>query len=484
MALRVKKQSQSYSASGTKKPVARKWVWVFSIFFVISGLFVGVFNFPQVWNNSVYYLNQYAPFQIPQWYPREFRLGLDLLGGSELVYEADLSNISFGEKENALQGVRDVIERRANVLGVAEPVVQIINSGNASRVVVQLAGIQDVKEAIRQIGETPILEFKEQKPPKTIEIKGEDGQVMNAEVAPAEGEDPWVNTALSGKDLKSANVEFDPTTGAPNVSLKFSDEGEKLFGDLTAKNIGKPIAIFLDGGIISAPTVQQEIRSGGAIITGSFTVPEAKLLAQRLNAGALPVPITLVSQQTVGATLGQVSLQNSLIAALFGFLFVALFMIIYYRVSGFFAIIALLIYVSIVLAIFKLIPVTLTLAGIAGFILSMGMAVDANVLIFERLKEELHGGRTLPSAVDESFKRAWTSIRDGNVTTLIASVILFWFSSSAIKGFALTLSIGVLVSMFGAIIITRSFMTLISVWRWNKYHGLFAPFVKKNKSQM
>lgn len=482
MPLRLKKQAHPFAPTREKKPVSRKWLWVWIIVFIILGLGAGVFNFPNAYNGLVGFVNAKTPFHLDTWHPRAFRLGLDLLGGTELIYEADLSGINYGERDEALQGVRDVIERRANALGVAEPVVQVVRTGTADRILVQLAGIQDVRIAIQMIGETPILEFKEQAPPQEVQIQGDEIQ------AEGEGEidiqniqigEIWKNTALSGKHLKSARVEFDPNTGQPNIAIDFNKDGEDLFGDLTAANVGKPIAIFLDGGVISAPTVQQEIRGGGAIITGSFSIEEAKLLARRLNAGALPVPIALISQQTVGATLGQISLEQSLKAALIGFLLVALFMILYYRISGLLAILALLIYASIVLALFKLIPVTLTLAGIAGFILSVGIAVDANVLIFERLKEELRGGRSFSSAVVESFKRAWTSIRDANITTMIAALVLFWFSTSVIKGFALTLGLGVLLSMFSALLVTRTLLLLVAGWKWSKRPGLFAPFIKR-----
>jgi protein-export membrane protein SecD len=250
------------------------------------------------------------------------------------------------------------------------------------------------------------------------------------------------------------------------VGLEFNSEGAELFKQITEENIGKQVAIFLDGQPISVPTVNEAIRDGQAVITGQFDIQEAKLLAQRLNAGALPVPIDLISEQTVGPTLGSSSLQKSLIAGLLGFALVALFMIFYYRLPGLLSVIALIFYIVFVLAIFKLLPVTLTLSGLAGVILSLGMAVDANVLIFERLKEEIKSGRTMASAIDEGFKRAWTSIRDGNLTTLIACLILFWFSSSVIKGFALTLGIGVIMSMISAVTITRIFLKLVAGWKF------------------
>jgi preprotein translocase subunit SecD len=256
-------------------------------------------------------------------------------------------------------------------------------------------------------------------------------------------------------------LEFDPNTNKPQIGLEFDDEGAKMFEEITARNVSKKVAIYLDNAAITIPTVQETIAGGRAQITGSFTVDEAKQLARRLNAGALPVPINLINQQSIGASLGEKSLHQSLVAGIIGILAVALFMMLWYRLPGILAVVALIIYTAIVLMIFKLIPVTLTLAGIAGFVLSVGMAVDANVLIFERLKEELRWGKSLGGAIDEGFKRAWTSIRDSNVSSLITCGVLFWLGTSIIKGFALTLAIGILVSMFSAIFVTRNFLQLV-----------------------
>jgi len=608
----------------------------------------------------------------------KFRLGLDLQGGSHLVYKADVSKIDAKDRDGAVEGVRDVIERRVNVFGVSEPVVQTSKSGDEYRVIVELAGIKNISEAIKMIGETPLLEFKElaadagnvsdeersqieeydKKAEKTAEDilgkalsggdfaalarefsedeatkdKGGDlgwitakdnprivslvenlkpGQVYNKlslgekgyEIVKLEQErikkDPfsgeeeqevkashlllcydeiegcesgltkeealkkikeikqratpnnfsdlakqystgpsavkggelgwfgrgdmvkpfedavfsqkigtvsgpvetrfgyhliykqaqrpkkeykvryiliktksaaassdsrtkWKNTELTGKNLKKARVEFNPNDNMPEVALEFDSEGAKLFAEITQRNIGKPLAIYLDNYPISTPTVNEKITGGKAVISGNFNIKEAKLLAQRLNAGALPVPITLINQQTVGASLGHKSVANSLEAGIVGLILVALFMILYYRLPGVLAVFSLAIYGLLVLALFKLWPVTLTLAGIAGFVLSIGMAVDANVLIFERIKEELNKDKPLDLAIDEGFKRAWPSIRDGNVSTLITCFILIQFSTSIVKGFAVTLSLGIVISMFSAIIITKNFFDLIS----------------------
>lgn len=273
--------------------------------------------------------------------------------------------------------------------------------------------------------------------------------------------DEWKTTELTGKYLKRAAVQFNPQDNSPEVALDFDSEGGKIFEDITGRNIDKPVAIFLDGYIISQPNVSQKITGGQAVISGRFNIVEAKTLAQRLNAGALPVPINLVNQQAIGASLGQSSVNNSMTAGLIGLAMVAIFMVIFYRLPGILSIVSLLIYGSLLMAIFKIWPVTMTLSGIAGFILSIGMAVDANVLIFERIKEELKTGKPLGNAINEGFSRAWPSIRDGNYTTLITCFILTQFLTGSIKGFAITLALGVLVSMFSAIVVTRNLLRLL-----------------------
>lgn len=675
------------------QPRGRGKAWWVFVFIMIIGIGAALLDFGNYYNKLAPIIGLPIVKEVP------FRLGLDLLGGSQLTYEADVSGFASGDRTSAVEGARDVIERRVNFFGVSEPLVQINSTANGNyRILVELAGIKDINEAIKKIGETPLLEFKEQntEPPRTLtaeekqqmeednkkvqalapeiikklqagedftlltrqysddsltkeqggylgwisketnpdifflteklveaqglnkpstkpdqttdgieiilpkdiratydsnsqvqkeiqashllicfqgasgcennltkeqaleKIKGlkaqankdnfsqlvkdnstepganvkagdlgwfgrgamvkpfEDaiftlpiGQISEpvetefgyhliyktAERAISEYEashiflnikteeeivgkpSEWKNTLLTGKHLKRAAVQFDPNDNTPQVGLEFDTEGAKLFEDITARNVNKPVAIFLDGEIISAPNVNEKITGGQAVISGNFNITEAKDLVKRLNAGALPVPITLVNQQTVGATLGAASVQKSLQAGLIGLCLIALFMIIVYRLPGALSVLSLVIYGLITLAIFKLWPVTMTLSGVAGFIMSLGVAVDANVLIFERLKEELHLGKSLSRAIDEGFSRAWTSIRDSNFNTILTTVILIFFTTSVIKGFAITLFLGVLVSMFTAILVTKNFLKLISE-NWLEKHKWLIRGVK------
>lgn len=376
-----------------------------------------------------------------------FRLGLDLQGGTHLVYEGDLREIASADHKAAMASVREVIERRVNTFGVAEPNIQLAGE---NRLLVELPGVKDINQAIKQIGLTPFLEFREEN--TSYQTPDDPTQI--------DFQQQYLASGLSGKNLKRSEIVFDPNSNKPQISLHFDDDGKRLFAEITKRNIGKTLAIFLDGIPISAPVVQQEITAGQAVITGQFSIDEAKELAQRLNAGALPVPIALLQQQNIGPTLGKISLQKSVIAGLIGFLGIALFMIGYYRKSGLYAILALLIYILLNLAIYKLIPVTITLAGIAGFILSVGMAVDANILVFERTREELRANVASDKAQKNGFSRAWSAIRDSNISSLITVFILGYFGSSLIRGFAFTLGLGIIVSMFTALVVTRNLMKL------------------------
>jgi len=390
-----------------------------------------------------------------------FKLGLDLSGGSHLIYKADTSLIPADQVGESMNALRDVIERRVNLFGVSEPVVQVQHggfvSGGGEQLIVDLPGVTDVKQAIDMIGQTPLLEFKIEAPKSapqkaTVDKDGKVTLDVNSQ---------FVSTELTGRYLKKATLEFDENTREPKVSLQFDDVGTKLFAQITKNNIGKMVAIYLDGAPISTPVVREEIPNGQAVISGNFTPIEAKTFVGRLNSGALPVPITLLSTQTIGAILGDNAVNAGVKAAIVGFLLVALFLILFYRLPGLIATISLCIFIVIILALFKLIPVTLTAAGIAGFIISMGIAVDANVLIFERVKEELRSGKSIADSISIGFSRAWFSIRDSNISSFITAVILFWFGTSLIKGFALTLGMGIIVSMFSAIVVTRIFLSTV-----------------------
>lgn len=450
-------------------------------------------------------------------YKKEFstQLGLDLQGGSHLVYQADFKDVESADQGEALNAVRDTIERRVNSFGVSEPLVQI--QGN-DQIVVELPGIKDVNNAIALIGQTPLLEFRV--PAEEADIKpiiGQDGQMT------IDPNSQWKATELSGKQLKRASADIQQGTGLGRevvIKLQFDDEGTKLFSDLTTQYLNRQIAIFLDNELLSAPKVESPITNGQAFITGDFTAETAKVLATRLNSGALPVPIKLISQQNVGATLGQDSINKSLIAGIIGVILIAIFMIANYRMPGVLAVIALIIYTLMSLAVFKIgisitavilvgvffllgltvsrwfgflalisyivlilangvQPVTLTLAGIAGFILSIGMAVDANILIFERFKEEIRSGKDIHKAIDDGFARAWMSIRDSNVSSLITTLILYMFGTPSIKGFAVTLAIGILISMFTAITITRTFLKLFVTGKVMSHPWLFGVSMRK-----
>ncbi len=374
---------------------------------------------------------------------RPWKLGLDLSGGAHLVYDIDISGVVSKDRDSVINGLRDVIEKRVNLFGISEPQVYIARTGGASRLVVELAGIKDIAKAIEQIGATPFLYFGEEK-----QLEDADGKKITA----------YQHTDLTGRYITGAQVSFNTTTNAPQISLNFNAEGAKIFEELTSRLVGKPIAIFLDDVLISSPVVQEKIAGGKAQITGRFTIAEAQQLVARFNAGALPAPIRLATQQTIGASLGLDSLHKTIRAGLLGTLFVILFMALYYRSFGIAAACALLIYTILTLAVFKLLGITMTLAGITGFVLSIGMAVDANILIFERRKEEMAQGFSATAALEEGFKRAWPSIRDSNITTIITALVLYYITTGFVKGFALTLFLGVLMSMFSAITVSRNLL--------------------------
>ena len=403
-----------------------------------------------------------------QKYP--FKLGLDLSGGTHLVYRADVSNVETDKAKEAMESLRDVIERRINIFGVAEPVVQVQNGGFSNqgeeRLIVDLPGVTDSAKAIAMIGQTPSLDFRTEDPnfdPNNMKAEVDANGMVQLNLS-----NKYIMTKLTGQYLDRAILEFDPNTGEPIVSLQFDNEGSLLFEKITEENIGKTIAIFLDGQPISTPVAREKITGGKAQISGNFTPAEAKTLVGRLNSGALPVPIELISTQTIGPSLGLKAIDAGVKSAFVGLLVIAIFLILWYRLPGLIATIALSMYVFIMLAIFKLLPVTLTAAGIAGFIISLGIAVDANVLIFERLKEELKKGQSVADAIKNGFGNAWFSIRDSNISSIISALILFWFGTTLIKGFALVFLLGVIVSMISAIIITRIFLYALNIKQSNK----------------
>jgi protein-export membrane protein SecD len=412
-----------------------------------------------------------------------FKLGLDLAGGSHLVYEADVSAANPADVPELMGVLRAVIEDRINLFGVSEPVVRVEQSSFVTdevshRLVVELPGVTDVSAAVAEIGRTPLLEFKlvDREAMAAIESANalattstSSGAVIgNVRINGEAVEDinPYLDTGLTGRYLESASVEFagaqsGQLANEPLVNIRFNSEGADLFASITREHVGEQLAIFLDGELLSAPTINEAIVGGTAQISGGFTADEARALAENLNFGALPIPITLASTQTIDATLGAGVVQDSVVAGIIGLVAVSVFMVAWYRVPGVVAVIALIAYLLITLVIFLLVPVTLTAAGLAGLVLSLGMAVDGNVLVFERMKEEWRAGRTSREAARIGFARAWTAIFDGNVTALLSAVVLFWFGTPLIKGFALVLGIGTIISMLSAMTLTRTLLMVL-----------------------
>ncbi|MFZ2025323.1 MAG: protein translocase subunit SecD [Microgenomates group bacterium] len=386
-------------------------------------------------------------------------LGLDLAGGTQVSLEADMTGIADADKLDSLESAKQVIERRVNFFGVSEPVVQSAISGTTYRILVELPGVTNTEEALLLVGQTANLEFREITE-STVDATTSAYLVPTLENTKSVG--------ISGKDLKKSGIEFDTQTGEPQVAIQFTPEGAKKFADVTKRLVGKPLAIFLDDMLVTAPTISTEISDGQGVITGSFTVESAKQLSIQLNAGALPVPVKVVEKRTIGATLGAESVMKSTRAGVMGLGLVALFMIIEFGWLGVLADLALIMYGLITFSLYRLIPVTLTLPGIAGFILSIGMAVDSNILIFSRYKEELRKGKPWHIAMELGFGKAWESIRDANFTTIITSIILFnpgnWSflpTSGLVRGFAATLFIGVVTSLFTGIVVTRTFIRVL-----------------------
>ncbi|MFZ2390236.1 MAG: protein translocase subunit SecD [Minisyncoccales bacterium] len=459
-------------------------------------LVAGIFCYPNGYNQLIDNVNSKYNWKIWHFPTTDFKLGLDLKGGVHLEYQADLSQIGDQDKSTVMEGLRDVIERRVNIFGVTEPVVQVYGT---DRIAVELPGVESIDSAIAWIGETPLLEFWEEKSQEEIEkinakrqeIKDlttleEIQKVADWQVA---FESPYQKTELTGKYLKKATLNFDQTTYAPIIELKFDDEGSKIFETITERNIDKTIAITLDeasivdtngdgkidGSDLYAPKVENKISGGEAIITGQTDIKEAKTLVQRLNQGALPVPLgDPIAQKKVGPTLGSVSLNNALWAGIYGLIGIIIFLVLFYRLPGLLSSFALIIYCLIFLSLIKLIPVTMTLAGIGGIILSIGMAVDANILIFSRMKEELAQGKDTMSSIEEGCNRAWPSIRDGNFTTLIVAFTLYFLGTSFIKAFAFALIVGILISMFSAMVVSRVFLEFVAKGKIGKIKWLWS----------
>ncbi len=402
-----------------------------------------------------------APINITGRFPLHF--GLDLQGGTELILKADMNKINPSDYDTALESARQVIERRVNFYGVSEATVQSARVGNERRLIVELPGVSNLQTAINLVGKTAQLEFRELDASPSAESTPS-GYITYQNTKP---------TGLTGADLQKAQVVYGATAGTntgPEVQIQFTSAGSKKFAEITKRNVGKPLPIFLDKIPIEAPIVSSEIVSGPAVISGSFTVDQAKSLTIQLNAGALPVPISILEQRSIGATLGAESVNKSIAAGVIGLTIVIIYMIAYYGLYGLVADVALLLYTLLTLAVFRtglflIPPVSLSLAGIAGFILSVGMAVDANILTFERMKEEVRNGLSGRSVLERGFNRAWTSIRDSNVSSLITASILYAFGTSVVRGFALTLAIGVLVSMFSAVVVTQTLLRFLPRFR-------------------
>lgn len=402
----------------------------------------------------------------------KFKLGLDLAGGTELTYRADTESLASDDTSESIEALRGVIERRVNALGVSEASVRseeasALSGRPENRLVVELPGVTDIEEAVAMIGETPVLEFR---------IMKDDAETIlqNASTTPESElyETIFEPTSLTGRYLERAHLEFDPTTRQPTVVLSFTAEGRELFATITRQNVGKVLAIFIDETPISMPVVREEITDGQAVISGGFTADDAQALVRDLNYGALPVPIELVGTQSIGASLGKDIMVAGVKAAIIGFSLIALFLVLWYRLPGFVAVIGLVLYMALILSLYKILPVTITAAGIAGFIMSLGLAVDANILVFERIKDELSKGKPIREAVESGFTRAWSSVRDSNISGIITAAILFWLGTSLVRGFALTLGIGLAVNLLTAIVATRVFLRAIvtdSTKRWVRF---------------
>lgn len=460
-----------------KNPVK---VFVFIIFLTF---FAGLVALPESWPVSLNVFGRNLSFNLnapvidfnlfgKQYYKKfELKQGLDVQGGIQVVLQADMSQIDEADRVTALESAREIILRRVDLYGLAEPVVKTLITENDYRIVVELPGLNDPQQALELVGQTALLEFQlvkfvEAPAPAPVDPNLEAPPIDESQSQPVSSV-TLESTGLSGSQLKRSNVQFDQTTGEPVVAIQFNDEGRDIFANLTTENTGESLAIVIDNNVLMAPVIQTPIINGQATITGKFSLEEAQKLSIQLNAGALPVPITVLEQRNIDATLGAESIQKSTYAGLVGIALVMLFMIIYYGVKGLLASIALIIYAILTLATYKLIGVTMTIPGVAGLLLSVGMAVDSNILIFERMKEELRLEKPFSIALELGFGRAWDSIKDANLATIITALILinpmdlsFLNSGGIVRGFGITLLIGVLLSLFTGVVVTRTLMRL------------------------
>ncbi len=486
--------------------MSNKKIFISSVLIVLFALVASIYSFPGPFNGLIKDLNEKYQWNVREANSPDFRLGLDLKGGVHLEYKADLSGVDERERMQVMEGLRDVIERRIDIYGVSEPIVQIYGQ---DRISVDLPEFNVVEDAIQWIGETPLLEFYEEKSEEELKEREEVAEKIQA-VLEAGKEDsemdlfakiqeienwelyyslPYKKTELTGRYLKKAVLVTNPTTYAPEIELQFDSEGAKLFEDITARNVNKKIAIFLDGqsivdtngdgtideNDIYAPLVNEKIIGGKAVITGQKNMAEARTLTQRLNQGALPVPLGQpIVQQVIGPSLGLISLDNAVKAAILGFVAIIAFLVLFYGLPGLIASLALTIYVILLMSAIKFFSITLTLAGIGGIILSLGMAVDANILIFSRMREELKNGKDIIPSIKEGVKRAWPSIRDGNLTTIIVASILYIFGTSFIKAFSIALILGILISMLSAVVISNILLQLIGNSRLGKIKSFWS----------
>jgi preprotein translocase subunit SecD len=388
----------------------------------------------------------------------DLKYGLDLAGGASLIYDIDTSKVGKDNLPSALDSLKSNIERRVNLFGVSEVNVQLSAVGDKHRLTVDLPGVSDVTDAISLIGQTAKLSFR-----------GEDTAITSATTSATFADAFPYDTGINGSHLTKATVQISSSNSEPQVALEFNEEGTKLFAKATTDYLHHRIAIFLDDTPVTYPTVDSVIPDGKAVISGSFDIQTAKTLAAQLNAGALPLPISLIQQTSVGATLGKDSINKGIFAGLVGLGLVCLFMIGNYGYLGFIADISLLIYGLITLTLYRLIPVTLTFPGIVGFILSVGMAVDSNILIFERMREELRLGKSWNMSMELGFTMAWNSIRDANTCTIITGLILFnpfnWNflnTSGMVRGFAVTLVLGIVLGIFTGVFVTRNLLRVLA----------------------